>query len=401
MAMEVNPTSKQTIIDNETQREKVEEQLWSWGAGTDGQLGTLRLQDEHLPQLLNVPSLSSASSVSMLACGGAHVVGLTSGGKVLTWGRGNSGQLGHGDMDCLLSPKIVMSLESYCITQVSAGWSHSGFVSDEGCVFTCGDGSFGQLGHGDYRSHCSPAKVSFFVNKHVEQIACGMRHSLVLLKDGSGNLLYGFGSGKRGQLGISIDRIKSVNAPEIIRGFDDVQIITITANADHSAALSADGELYTWGRGFGATSDFLSPQQSPSSLKFSKVALGWNHALVLSDNGEVFMLGGSHHGMLSNPEITTLSKHLSDGAVLERVPGLDGIKVVDIAAGAEHSAIVTEEGVIKIWGWGEHGQLGLGSSRDESSPKTVSLGVEVERKNGTVRVYCGSGYTYAISTFCS
>lgn len=51
------------------------------------------------------------------------------GGKVLTWGRGNSGQLGHGDMDCLLSPKIVMSLESYCITQVSAGWSHSGFVS--------------------------------------------------------------------------------------------------------------------------------------------------------------------------------------------------------------------------------------------------------------------------------
>lgn len=54
--------------------------------------------------------------------------------------------------------------------------------SDEGCVFTCGDGSFGQLGQGDYRSHCYPVKVSFFVNKHVEQIACGMRHSLVLLK---------------------------------------------------------------------------------------------------------------------------------------------------------------------------------------------------------------------------
>ncbi|MBA0566931.1 hypothetical protein Golob_011703, partial [Gossypium lobatum] len=266
----------------------------------------------------------------------------------------------------------------------------------EGCVFTCGDGSFGQLGHGDYRSHCSPVKVSFFVNKHVEQIACGMRHSLVLLKDGSGNLLYGFGSGKRGQLGISIDRIKSVNAPEIIRGFDDVQIITITANADHSAALSADGELYTWGRGFGATSDFLSPQQSPSSSKFSKVALGWNHALVLSDNGEVFMLGGSHHGMLSNPEIITLSKHLSDGAVLERVPGLDGIKVVDIAAGAEHSAIVTGK-VTLIFHW----FLGLGSTRDETSPQTVSLGDEVERKDGTVRVYCGSGYTYAIRTFCS
>lgn len=30
-----------------------------------------------------------------------------------------------------------------------------------------------------------------------------------------------------------------------------------------------------------------------------------------TDNGEVFMLGGSRHGMLSNPDITTLSKHLS------------------------------------------------------------------------------------------
>ncbi|KAK6241963.1 Regulator of chromosome condensation [Theobroma cacao] len=338
MAVEVNQSSKETIIE---QREKEEEQLWSWGAGTDGQLGTARLQDEHLPQLLNLPSLSSAGPVSILACGGAHVVALTYGGKVLTWGRGNSGQLGHGEMvNTLLAPKPVMSLESYFITQVSAGWSHSGFVSDEGCAFTCGDGSFGQLGHGDYRSHCSPVKVSFFVNKHVEQIACGMRHSLVLLKDNSGNQLYGFGSGKRGQLGVPMDRIKSINTPQFTCGFDDVKIISIGANGDHSAALSAEGQLYIWGRGFGATSDFLIPQHIPSPL-LSKAVLGWNHALILSDDGEVYMLGGSHHGVLSNPEKMNPSKHLSGAAVLERVPGLDGMKVVQIAAGAEHSAIIT------------------------------------------------------------
>ena len=53
-----------------------EEQVWSWGAGTDGQLGTAKLQDEHLPQLL---WLTSLASISMLACGGAHVIALTSG----------------------------------------------------------------------------------------------------------------------------------------------------------------------------------------------------------------------------------------------------------------------------------------------------------------------------------
>lgn len=61
----------------ETQADEEEEQqVWSWGAGTDGQLGTAKLQDELLPQLL---SLTSLPSISMLACGGAHVIALTSG----------------------------------------------------------------------------------------------------------------------------------------------------------------------------------------------------------------------------------------------------------------------------------------------------------------------------------
>ena len=61
---------------NEAPSPADEEEVWSWGAGTDGQLGTSKLQDEHLPQLL---SLTSLPSISMLACGGAHVIALTSG----------------------------------------------------------------------------------------------------------------------------------------------------------------------------------------------------------------------------------------------------------------------------------------------------------------------------------
>lgn len=59
--------------------EEEEQELWSWGAGTDGQLGTGRVQDELLPQLLHLPSLSSVGPISLLACGGAHVLALTSG----------------------------------------------------------------------------------------------------------------------------------------------------------------------------------------------------------------------------------------------------------------------------------------------------------------------------------
>jgi secretion-regulating guanine nucleotide exchange factor len=46
----------------------------------------------------------------------------------------------------------------------------------------CGDGSFGQLGTGDNQSRNLPFEVPFFTSKHVEKLALGMRHSLVLLK---------------------------------------------------------------------------------------------------------------------------------------------------------------------------------------------------------------------------
>lgn len=104
-----------------------EQEIWSWGAGTDGQLATGRFQDEHTPQLLH--SLSSFGPITSLSCGGAHVIAVAPGGRVLTWGRGTSGQLGHGEMVNSSQPKIVEGLEGVVITHVSAGWNHSGFVT--------------------------------------------------------------------------------------------------------------------------------------------------------------------------------------------------------------------------------------------------------------------------------
>ncbi|XP_065860895.1 ultraviolet-B receptor UVR8 isoform X2 [Euphorbia lathyris] len=383
--------------DGAKEQQGEEQEVWSWGAGTEGQLGTGKLEDEHLPQLLHLLYPSSAGPISTLACGGAHVIALTSGGKVLTWGRGTSGELGHGELLNSLHPKPVNLLDDYFITHVSAGWSHSGFVSDSGCLFTCGDGSFGQLGHGDYQSHSTPVKVSYFADRHVEQIACGMRHSLVLLKDCSQNLVYSFGAGKRHQLGISKGKVKSVGLPQVTCGFEDVEIVSISANGDHSAALSGDGNLYIWGRGFPGTSDVDVPHCLISSSRFVKVALGWNHALVLSADGEVFILGGDRHGALCDLDKISSLKNLTDltHTFLERVSSIEGIKVVEVAAGAEHSALLTADGSIMTWGWGEHGQLGLGNTSDYTYPQPVSLGANTGNQDVILRVYCGSGFTFA------
>ncbi|KAK1362122.1 Ultraviolet-B receptor UVR8 [Heracleum sosnowskyi] len=385
------------------QEEEKKQEVWSWGAGTDGQLATGRLQDELVPQLL--PSSLFQQPISSLSCGGAHVIALLHGGKVLTWGRGTSGQLGHGDLLSCSFPKPVEFFQDFVVTCVSAGWNHSGFVSDEGCLFTCGDGSFGQLGNGELTSQCTPLIVSNFASRHVDKIACGMRHSLALLKGRSGDQVYGFGSAKRGQLGVPYDIARYMSTPQCTRGLEDINIVCISANGDHTAALSTDGDMYIWGRGFTGSSDICYPQSAISSTSLCQMALGWHHALVLTGNGDVFMFGGARHGVLGDLQ-TSMLKNATQNAeetninVMERVPGLDGVKILQVAAGAEHSAIVKDDGTIMTWGWGEHGQLGLGSTCDQTMPQFVSLN---QRDSGsytktTTKAYCGSGFTFAIRT---
>lgn len=113
----------------------------------------------------------------------------------------------------------------------------------------------------------------------------------------------------------------------------------------------------------------------------------------------------------------------SEEGNLRAVSGLSGLKNLEIAAGAEHSAIITgmvyrscwlipsqspylhveilliaEDGAVKTWGWGEHGQLGLGDTCDHTNPQTVNLSIKLDSAALDIKVYCGSGFTVATTT---
>lgn len=69
-------------MEEEEEEERDVEEVWSWGAGSDGQLGTGSFDDQHLPQLLSFPPRGAASAalrISQIACGGAHSIALTAG----------------------------------------------------------------------------------------------------------------------------------------------------------------------------------------------------------------------------------------------------------------------------------------------------------------------------------
>ncbi|GKE98015.1 ultraviolet-B receptor UVR8, partial [Tanacetum coccineum] len=50
-----------------------------------------------------------------------------------------------------------------------------------------------------------------------------------------------------------------------------------------------------------------------------------------------------------------------------------GITVKMVAAGAEHTVAITEDGDLYGWGWGRYGNLGLGDRKDRNIPEKVSI----------------------------
>lgn len=82
------------------------------------------------------------------------------------------------------------------VKQVSCGFQHTACVSEEGDVYTWGNGKNGSLGHDKIVLLDSPKKVETLSN--IVKIQCGEDFNIAMDKDGN---LYSWGSNRYGQLG--------------------------------------------------------------------------------------------------------------------------------------------------------------------------------------------------------
>ena len=85
---------------------------------------------------------------------------VASAGAVRTWGGGACGRLGHGDYQNQLLPKKIEAFATQRVIAVSAGGCHSTALTADGAVLTWGKGESGCLGHGeDPSDHLLPKKI--------------------------------------------------------------------------------------------------------------------------------------------------------------------------------------------------------------------------------------------------
>lgn len=102
--------------------------------------------------------------------------------EVWSWGRGSEGQLGHGDQLARLQPLCIKSLTGQEVIKVAAGSHHSLALTAQCQVYSWGSNICGQLGH-DNSPVTVPQLAKLSDDLRVWDLSAGQSHSL-LLADG-------------------------------------------------------------------------------------------------------------------------------------------------------------------------------------------------------------------------
>jgi alpha-tubulin suppressor-like RCC1 family protein len=121
-------------------------------------------------------------------------------------------------------------------------------LTDTGAVFTWGATSFGRLGLHDQstKNVTKPTRVTTLDHFAVHGLASGDFHMLALTRD---RRVFSWGYGAEGQCGHG--NSLHLRTPRPVEALRHVLVSKIGCGAWYSAAVSADGYLYTWGYGDG------------------------------------------------------------------------------------------------------------------------------------------------------
>lgn len=117
---------------------------------------------------------------------------------VLSWGHGAHGQLGQGGTRIVPTPRRIESLAGRGVVCVAAGGLHSLALTEAGDVFSCGSNSSGQLGIVDATMTEAGDFVVVGGLPPATLVACGDAHSAALTRDGQ---VYTWGCRTNGRLG--------------------------------------------------------------------------------------------------------------------------------------------------------------------------------------------------------
>lgn len=195
------------------------------------------------------------------------------------------------------------------------------------------------------------------------QVAPGGGHNCVLRADGSAVC---FGDNTYGALatGDTMTVPLTTRAPLVVG--DHETIDSLASGYSFSCAVTAGGELWCWGYGFGGVFSPSEPVSTPVLLMLpglaQQVVLGFSDACVLLRDGEVWCSGYTYPGAGATGDLAFV-----------HIEGVHG--VTKLASSYSSVCALLDTGRIKCWGNDDVGQLGDGRTMTTmvSDPVDVAI----------------------------
>uniref|UniRef100_A0A672H1P7 HECT domain-containing protein n=1 Tax=Salarias fasciatus TaxID=181472 RepID=A0A672H1P7_SALFA len=340
-----------------------------WGNASYGQLGLGGIDDEIVVEPRKC-EFFHGKQVCDVGCGRRHTAFLLEDGTVYTCGCNDLGQLGH--EKSRKKPEQVVALDAQIIVAVSCGESHTLALNDKGQVFSWGLGSDGQLGLNNFEECVRvPRNIKSLSDVQIAQVACGYWHSHALSRGKAGQI-FSWGQNRYGQLGLGANA-QSISTPQLIQSLQGIPFAQISAGGAHSFALTLSGAVFGWGRnkfgqlGLNDCNDRCYPSllKSLRSQKVIYISCGEDHTAALTKEGGVFTFGAGGYGQLGH---NCTNHEINPRKVFE----LMGNVVTQIACGRQHTlAFTPSSGKMDSIGLGGNGQLGTRSTCNRKSPALV------------------------------
>ena len=309
-----------------------------------------------------------AAVVCGAGAGDRHTVVVTADGRLFTSGNAGYGRLGHGGQENELVPRAVEGLAGKKVVGTSAGNEHTVVWTEDGMIFTFGNGADGRLGHGGEEIEMVPRAVEGLAGMKVVGATAGGRHTVVWTEDGR---VFSFGLGVDGRLGHGGEENELV--PRVVEELAGMKVVGAAAGQDdYTVVWTEDGRIFTFGSGYegqlghGGEENELVPRvvEGLAGTKVMGATAGSQHTLVWTDDGRLFSFGTGYEGQLGHGG----EEHEPVPRVVE---GLVGTKVMGAAAGFDYSVVWVEDGRVFSFGWGAYGQLGHGGEERELVPRVM------------------------------
>lgn len=315
-------------------------QLFAFGSNGSGQLGIGCLEDVAKPTICSIVSSGDEDIHDTLngrrlqvKAGGSVTYIVARNGDVYKAGKldGESSQSLTGDQESFSTFTRLNSDEYGTVRLCSATWSAAFFVTSSNRISAIGTGYKGELGLGTATLFTkSPVELSCFLPDKalVVDIASSVSHTALVTSDGD---VYGWGNGRKGQLGEPSGYIWN---PRKIDGID-FKIVRAVCGREFTflAGDSESGRYLVFG-----SNKWQIRSSAPKDIRgWKDVQASWGSLFLLSQDDLMLSWGRNDCGQLAPSGLPPVWR---------------------MAVGSEHVLAVTKEGGVVCWGWGEHGNCG-------------------------------------------